>query len=1147
MRSFLASALIIAQCFCASGQTTQPPITQHTLLWRVQGKSLQKPCYLFGTMHLAIKRAFYFPDSLYIALENADGFAMEVHPDSLTGMIFRHAVEQSQQKMLKDVLSKAEMAKLNARVQKELGINADKLTAKDAFILKEKLSIPQRREDDMPAFMDAYLYSIARDRDKRIAGLERPEDQEALLSEMEGSFDPHTLTDDGGHDKKFTDNLIDVYCQANLPLVDSIMEFGSDSSELVSLFKRNRVMQRSMDSLFKTGTYFVAVGAAHLGGDSGLISLLRREGYLVSPVLSAKRAEPGSYVFSRGSEKEWTTLRSESDGYEAAFPGAAQDYAGGNGVQLKVYMDMTKNQLFECGAGAMLIQLTKTNGDSILEDGLKRMIQKLGAVTIKKTPIVQDSARGLEAEIYSKAQGLYMRTRFFVTDKHIYFVAMVGQDKAFVSGPAKDRFFGSFTMFAPQTGAAWHTMTVPDRFCSYQYPGRDNIQPTSGSLSNADVHTIIDPGTGNMFTATLSRAHPGFSLKGDSVSLYGTLERIKDVWLARGDSNIVTRDTVVLGCQSLWLQARLKDAFVTGYIIKRENYQYTLMGFSATEERLRPEWYSFMASFSLLPFGEMPVATETGPQGTYTVKAPDRFLANEDDPEEWRWVDTVRMETYSMSVVPLSPYAFASSDTAFLRRILFVSFGKKNAPAYTYTQRQGRTMLTFESYQENSGRVERGAYFLVGDKLYKQMAFLLPGRTHTIAANLFFDSLRLREPSAFRGFPAAGPAKLLRDLRTGDSATQAVAADYLDTAAFGEKDLPEALKTLSDGEPEGQPVYWSRRLKSAIRVTLTDRDLPQVGAAYRNLRPEKEERRYELLELASGLGTPAGVDTLLELLTFKRPTRGQSYSVMSDLERNPKLAVRILPGLLPFAGDSLLCAPLFSLCSCVLDSSSLALTDFATYERTLLDAGYGHLARYAGDTSDGDYNFWRLTDFLGRFRDTAARNFFRRALATGTPGEKSASVGVLIGMGDTLSMASVTPLAASPTYRLELYDTLSRSGRQAIFPPAYFTQRAFAECYLDEATSDEDDDSHKPMTFLREGVYTYQGKKAKFLLFSVRYTDSSYLGVVGPYPVGSKQVILDRETRVTGVYATRAIDTRQLDAEVREYLAGRATSGDDDD
>ncbi|MDE6062759.1 MAG: TraB/GumN family protein [Duncaniella sp.] len=62
-------------------------------------------------------------------------------------------------------------------------------------------------------------------------------------------------------------------------------ELGGDEewSERM-LNKRNANWVRMMAGLLPTASILIAVGAGHLPGEKGLISLLRKEGYTVKPV-----------------------------------------------------------------------------------------------------------------------------------------------------------------------------------------------------------------------------------------------------------------------------------------------------------------------------------------------------------------------------------------------------------------------------------------------------------------------------------------------------------------------------------------------------------------------------------------------------------------------------------------------------------------------------------------------------------------------------------------------------------------------------------------------------------------------------------------------------------------------------------------------
>src|SRR5580765_6625301 len=52
-----------------------------SLLWEITGNGLQKPSYLFGTMHVSDKLAFHLGDSFYNAIKNVQVVALETNPE----------------------------------------------------------------------------------------------------------------------------------------------------------------------------------------------------------------------------------------------------------------------------------------------------------------------------------------------------------------------------------------------------------------------------------------------------------------------------------------------------------------------------------------------------------------------------------------------------------------------------------------------------------------------------------------------------------------------------------------------------------------------------------------------------------------------------------------------------------------------------------------------------------------------------------------------------------------------------------------------------------------------------------------------------------------------------------------------------------
>ena len=125
---------------------------------------------------------------------------------------------------------------------------------------------------------------------KEIGGLETMEIQcQALFGSpiLEQANDLMDLVRNDGKSVEMAHRLANAYLAGDLSEMLSIIEdptFGSSEGTERLINKRNANWVRVMAGLLPTASVLIAVGAGHLPGDKGLISLLRKEGYTVTPV-----------------------------------------------------------------------------------------------------------------------------------------------------------------------------------------------------------------------------------------------------------------------------------------------------------------------------------------------------------------------------------------------------------------------------------------------------------------------------------------------------------------------------------------------------------------------------------------------------------------------------------------------------------------------------------------------------------------------------------------------------------------------------------------------------------------------------------------------------------------------------------------------
>ena len=251
--------VLLLTCYCifvclSIAQSQKLP---NTLLWRIDGNGLQKPSYLYGTMHLTDDRVFNLGDSLYKAIENSEGFAIEVNPEEMTGYLIDEISQQIKNAaLIKGILTKKEFDKYAPALSKKLKKPADQITTRDIFLEKNKWVKESFRGGKMSTFLDAYLFDVARRLGKWTCGVEDIDDQKGLINELVDESDIRQVaTDDKDNNKEEADKFVDVYVSGNLNAIDSISNSGDSAYKDALLIKRNLKMSNRIDLLFPGSIY----------------------------------------------------------------------------------------------------------------------------------------------------------------------------------------------------------------------------------------------------------------------------------------------------------------------------------------------------------------------------------------------------------------------------------------------------------------------------------------------------------------------------------------------------------------------------------------------------------------------------------------------------------------------------------------------------------------------------------------------------------------------------------------------------------------------------------------------------------------------------------------------------------------------------
>lgn len=267
-----------------------------SLLWKVSGKDLKSPSYVYGTIHIQDNRVFSFDSTIVIgALESCEAFAMEILMDEIDPKELQKSMYMPKGKTLNNMMSKEDYDLLDKVCKKKLHASVMFMNTLKPFFLSSAISQADIPQDQTEA-LDLYFLKKARNSGKHCYGVEKYEvqvnaidaislkDQVNMLVEQLHQLGVEDTVSDDGNDFQ---NLLHAYMSFDL---EEMIALSNDESmpakfNKVFLIDRNKGMAKNFALIAREHSLFCAVGAAHLGGPKGVLNLLRKMGYTVEPVL----------------------------------------------------------------------------------------------------------------------------------------------------------------------------------------------------------------------------------------------------------------------------------------------------------------------------------------------------------------------------------------------------------------------------------------------------------------------------------------------------------------------------------------------------------------------------------------------------------------------------------------------------------------------------------------------------------------------------------------------------------------------------------------------------------------------------------------------------------------------------------------------
>lgn len=274
-------------------QTSAPSSVQPGLLWEISGNGLKEASYLFGTYHFAGKSFLDTLPGVILQLKKANSVVGEVVIEDEMAMAQRlMPLMLLKDNSLDKILTAGEYAETDSFLNARSGMNLKMLNGMKPAAVQMMLvtfMAPKTITPQNPG-VDIYFQTEARNNNKQVSGFETLEEQAALLFgstiERQKELLLKTVRESARMIRE-SNELFEQYKHQDLQAIEKALNESEDYTleEMNGLLaKRNTNWISKMPDLMNSGAVFFAVGAGHLVGKDGLITLLKTAGYTVKPL-----------------------------------------------------------------------------------------------------------------------------------------------------------------------------------------------------------------------------------------------------------------------------------------------------------------------------------------------------------------------------------------------------------------------------------------------------------------------------------------------------------------------------------------------------------------------------------------------------------------------------------------------------------------------------------------------------------------------------------------------------------------------------------------------------------------------------------------------------------------------------------------------
>lgn len=273
---------------------------QKSLVYKITGNGLDTPSYVMGTVHMICEEDYFWTNAMEQAMAKTSELCLEIDmSDPTVQMSLGMAMMNQGEPKISSYFNKKENEELRKKFTALTGQSGDLVDMFKPMILVSYVTMDLFQCKNGVKSYESELTNKAKASSKPVHGIESAETQiNALSSITDSTVIAMTKAMINAHKDKKAAKDYQSMLEQNAQMValyksqdiEALFNFATGAelfkmNQKVMLDDRNDSWIPKMQEMMKGKPVLFAFGAAHLGGEVGVIYQLKKAGFTVEPVL----------------------------------------------------------------------------------------------------------------------------------------------------------------------------------------------------------------------------------------------------------------------------------------------------------------------------------------------------------------------------------------------------------------------------------------------------------------------------------------------------------------------------------------------------------------------------------------------------------------------------------------------------------------------------------------------------------------------------------------------------------------------------------------------------------------------------------------------------------------------------------------------